>query len=943
MTDDRGPSPGEMPLISTAGNLPPVHPVALPLPIVPGYSVLRAVGQGGMCVVYEAWQEKPRRRVALKLLLPSLISPVLLRRFSLEVEILGRLEHPAIARIYEAGATTSGSFSQPFFAMEFIEGVPITEYVRQHTLSIPERVALLKRVVDGVHHAHQRGIIHRDLKPSNILVDANGQPKILDFGVSRLTEANIQITTAQKEAGIVIGTLSYMSPEQADGQADEIDVRTDIYALGVIGFEVLTGERPYRLDTQMIHEAVRMLHEQEPTRLGMVNRAFRGDLEIIVRKAMEKEKERRFASASALADDLQRYLNNEPITARSPSTWYRATKFVRRHKALVGSAAAMALALVSGLILAHVGLFRARRAEEKARRAEREAVQNQERAQANLLKAMDTVDQFMTVVAQGTLADVPGAAPAREQLLRDAVAFYEQFVAENQQDERLQRELNWALTRLGGFYRQVEKWPEAMEIWKRKLSLLEKRLAAEPHNSEHQRDLVRTYVEWAEGAKRQGAVDAAQQAFEKALTIGRALAEQHPESQEYQQDLARALNGLGRLFRQRKNLAASRLALEESLAIGRKLTNQYPDNAECKEDLTLALDELARTHNDSRDVVAAEAVLAESYSLYKDLLRGHPSSRDLRMRLGRMLGNWEGPGKQSRLEEANAIWRALAQDYPADPAIRRSLAWNELELKKSYPSDSPPPAPPSASRPAASSPPSETAGPVASAEAPPATEAPVRLDAQDIASQLRHAGQHVIVRGNVLSIIRAGQNQYTYINFSGNDEAHIQCIVHRNVLPSFTAVHGENLRAIAGQEVEIDGIINVYKGIPEIILTRPDQIRLISVNDSSLPVISATALDELRAYKGKRITVEGRIDGIGASPTSALTFLNFGKTTPGHFTAIIRKKNMEALVQALGGHPSVLLNGRTVRISGLLYYHQDVPNMEILEPGQISIVSQAPR
>jgi WD40 repeat protein/serine/threonine protein kinase len=311
------------------------------------YRILCCIGEGGMGTVYEAEQENPRRQVALKVIRPGLLSPALLKRFGQEGQILGRLHHTGIAQIYEAGTAEDG---RQFFAMEFIRGLTLDEYVRRHKLDARARIGLLGKVCDAVQHAHDQGIIHRDLKPGNILVDETGQPKVLDFGVARATDADLQMTTARTEAGQLLGTLSYMSPEQVTGDPAQVDRRSDVYALGVILFELLAERLPYHLQHLPLPEVARVIREQEPSRLGSINSVCRGDVEAIVGKALEKERERRYASAAALSADIRRYLNHEPILARPPSAVYQLRKFARRHKALVSGVLAVMVALVLGLV-----------------------------------------------------------------------------------------------------------------------------------------------------------------------------------------------------------------------------------------------------------------------------------------------------------------------------------------------------------------------------------------------------------------------------------------------------------------------------------------------------------------------------------------------------------------------------------------------------------------
>ena len=253
------------------------------------YKLLHVIGEGGMGTVYAAEEEHPRRRVALKLIRPGLMTPQMLRRFAYEADVLGRLEHPGIARIYHAAVTETPVGKQPFFAMELVHGLPLDRWVRTNKPSLKTRLELLIAVCQAVHHAHTKGVVHRDLKPANILITAEGQPKVLDFGIARVTDADVQATTLHTAAGEVVGTLPYMAPEQAAGRVRELDTSSDVYAIGVIAYELLSGRMPYEVRDKPLHQAISIICEQEPTRLSSVNRSLRGDVETIIGKALEKQ------------------------------------------------------------------------------------------------------------------------------------------------------------------------------------------------------------------------------------------------------------------------------------------------------------------------------------------------------------------------------------------------------------------------------------------------------------------------------------------------------------------------------------------------------------------------------------------------------------------------------------------------------------------------------
>jgi tetratricopeptide (TPR) repeat protein len=328
-----------------------------------------------------------------------------LRRFRQESQALARLQHPGIAQVYESNTADTGFGPQPFFAMEFIRGLPLKQYAEAHQLNTRQKLVLMVKVCEAVHHAHLRGLIHRDLKPGNILVDETGQPKILDFGVARVTEADAQEgdshPTMQTGLGQLVGTLAYMSPEQVLGDPLEVDTRSDVYALGVIMYELLSGRLPYEVNHRQLPDAVHTIREEEPASLSSIDRNYRGDVETLVRRALEKAKARRYASAADLGADIQRYLNEEPIAARPPSAGYQLQKFARRHRGLVASTAAVFLVLVAGIAVSTSQAIRANRAGEAARGerdralraegmatdAETQAVQERNRAVAEKQRA----------------------------------------------------------------------------------------------------------------------------------------------------------------------------------------------------------------------------------------------------------------------------------------------------------------------------------------------------------------------------------------------------------------------------------------------------------------------------------------------------------------------------------------------------------------------------
>jgi tetratricopeptide (TPR) repeat protein len=342
--------------------------------------------------VYLAEQEHPvRRQVALKLIKPGMDTRQVIARFDAERQALAMMEHPNIAKVLDAGATDTG---RPYFVMELVRGVPLTDYCDAHHLTTRHRLELFVQVCRAVQHAHQKGVIHRDIKPSNVLVtlhDGQPVPKVIDFGIAKATEAPLTDKTLLTEFRQMVGTPAYMSPEQAETDAADVDTRSDIYSLGVLMYELLTGTTPFdarELRAAAFGEVRRIIREVEPpapsTRLSTLGEALtgvaerrrtepaklgqsvRGELDWIVMKALEKERARRYDTASALAEDVQRYLRDELVLARPPARSYLVKKFVRRHKAAIATASAVAAALVLGLGVATAGFLRASRDRDRA-------------------------------------------------------------------------------------------------------------------------------------------------------------------------------------------------------------------------------------------------------------------------------------------------------------------------------------------------------------------------------------------------------------------------------------------------------------------------------------------------------------------------------------------------------------------------------------------------
>lgn len=383
------------------------------------YRIVRWLGEGGMGTVFEAEQSLPRRRVALKMIRPGVITPELQRRFAHETHLLGRLRHPGIAQIFEAGTHPGEGGAQPYFAMELVSGPTLMAYVDEHRPTLRARLSLLARICDAVEHAHQKGVIHRDLKPGNVLIDVGQepiQPKILDFGVARALDSDVQATTFRTDVGQIVGTLAYMSPEQVALDPAEVDTRSDVYALGVIGYQVLSGRLPYHDSYKSVPETLRAIAERDPVPLSSLDRAFRGEIDTLIGKALEKDRTRRYQSAAELAADLRRFLRNEPITAHPPSAMYQIRKFARRNRALVGGIGAAFVLLVVAVAGTSLGLVRARAASKLAGEETEKALTAVGRSQKMNEYLRGIIEWFDPSQAKGptvTMSDVLSEAEKR--------------------------------------------------------------------------------------------------------------------------------------------------------------------------------------------------------------------------------------------------------------------------------------------------------------------------------------------------------------------------------------------------------------------------------------------------------------------------------------------------------------------------------------------------
>ena len=624
-----------LPLAAAPSASPVPEPPAHPLPASIGnYRIVRLLGEGGMGAVYEAEQDRPRRRVALKVIKAAWASPEMLRRFEQESRALGRLQHPGIAQIYEAGSADAGFGVQPFFAMELIHGKPLVEYANEHKLNTRQRLELMIQVCDAVHHAHQRGIIHRDLKPGNILVDETGQPRILDFGLARATDSDAQ-ATRQTDMGQLLGTLAYMSPEQVLADPYALDTRSDVYALGVILYELLAGKMPYTL-SRHLHEAVRTIQVTDPAPLSAVSRVYRGDIETIVAKALEKDKERRYASAAGLAGDIRRYLNDEPIIARPASTSYQLQKFARRNKALVAGVASVFVVLVLGIVASTWEAVHARRAERKAQ--EQSAI-----AQAvNDFLQNDILGQASAYNQSG-----PGTKPdpdlkVRTALDRAAERITGKFVKQPEVEAAIR-------DTMGQTYQDLGLYPEARKQMERALDLERRVLGAENPKT------LRTMSRLGALAVRQGNTTEAETLLSQALQVSRrVLGPEHT-------DTLQCMSRLASVYYFEGKYAQAETLSDQTLEIQRRVLG--PEHI----DTLQSMGRLAGIYYSQSKYVQAEALYSKTLEIERRVLGPeHPNTLACMNNLANVYFS------QSKYVEAEALYdqtleierRVLGPEHP---------------------------------------------------------------------------------------------------------------------------------------------------------------------------------------------------------------------------------------------------------------------------------------
>jgi serine/threonine protein kinase/tetratricopeptide (TPR) repeat protein len=663
------------------------------------YKLMEKIGEGGMGLVFVALQQQPlRRKVALKVIKPGMDTRQVIARFEAERQALALMDHPNIAKVLDGGATTSGL---PYFVMELVKGVPITDYCDQNHVGVRERLELFTHVCRAVQHAHQKGIIHRDLKPSNVLVlSQDGTPlvKVIDFGVAKAIGQPLTDKTIYTQWTQLVGTPLYMSPEQAGQSGVDVDTRTDIYALGVLLYELLTGTTPFdreRLRQAGHDEMRRIIREEEPARpstriskLGQaattvssnrqsdprqLSRLFRGELDWVVMKCLEKDRNRRYETANGLARDVQRYLHDEPVEAGPPSAGYRLRKLARKYRAALGIAGLFVALLALGGAASAWQAVRATRAERQAVAERDRAEQERERAQAGFRMARDTVDRFFTQVADSPRLKGRGMEKFRKDLLQNAKDFYERFIRAELDAPRVRHDLGLAHQRLAKIEAVLGDFAAAQALSEKAIEILGELAQAHPEVVEYRRDLAASQYRLGAICYDADLPDRAEAAYRQALAVQEGLAADYPEVAEYRRALATTQGSRGILHGRSGRLQKAQESLEQALALWSRLVADDPRAPEDRHGLAGAQWGLGQAYKHRGWSDKAEAMLQQAEGNYEALAKDYPEVPEYRQSLARTYGTLGGlyhdnlaqaDKAEAAHQRALRIFEGLAREHP---------------------------------------------------------------------------------------------------------------------------------------------------------------------------------------------------------------------------------------------------------------------------------------
>jgi tetratricopeptide (TPR) repeat protein/tRNA A-37 threonylcarbamoyl transferase component Bud32 len=667
------------------------------------YELLEEIARGGMGVVYKARQQSLGRVVALKMVLRGRSASALdLRRFRIEAEAAAQIEHPNIVPIYEVGEVDG----QPYFSMKLIDGGGLDRHLDRLGKDPRATACLLARVARAVHHAHERGILHRDLKPANILLDAHGEPHVTDFGLAKsvwnLKEAGDDPTAADSakaadgeltQAGSIIGTPNYMAPEQADPRRGDVTTAADVYGLGAVLYAVLTGHPPFRGETMI--DVLMMVVEQPPALPRCCNPRVDRDLEAVCLKCLNKQPHQRYLSALALAEDLERWLANEPVAARPAGAWGRVVKWARRRPAaaaLVGVCLAAALTLAGGGLWYNAQLQTALQAATAGRE---EAQREHRRAESNFRRAFDTVDRMVRHLDREDLTHSPALDELRQAVLLDALGCYQELLKEKSDDPGVPYETGRAARRAGDIERLLGRQEAALEAYDQAQALLGRLVDDFPERASYRRELGCTHDSRGRLLQALGKLDEAEQSFNKAVARRRDLTEQFRNDPDYQRELAETLQRLGNLLRDTGRPEEAETVLREALDLCAGLVKEFPDERGYRQELASSQNNLGKFLGESGKGKDAEQQYRQALSLCEQLLAEAPASPEYRLDLARTqmnLGNllWATSRRNSNdersqqaektLRDARTLCVKLADEFRNVPDYRQELARSHTNL-----------------------------------------------------------------------------------------------------------------------------------------------------------------------------------------------------------------------------------------------------------------------
>jgi serine/threonine protein kinase/tetratricopeptide (TPR) repeat protein len=657
------------------------------------YAIVREIGRGGMGAVYLARRADGEfeKEVAIKVLKRGTDTDEVLRRFMGERQILARLDHPGIVRLIDAGTTDDGL---PYLAMDYVEGVPITEYARERQLSIPERLKLFREVCSAVAYAHQNLVVHRDLKPSNILVTKAGQPRLLDFGIAKLLQPEVDGAAATMTV-LRAMTPEYASPEQVKGNA--ITTVSDVYSLGVVLYELLTGDRPYHLKRGSPDEITHAICEQEPERpsttvtrnapaaekANEVQRQLRGDLDNIVLKALRKDPQRRYASVDQFSGDIRRHLEGLPVRARKDTISYRAGKFVGRHRLGVAAAVLLLLALLGGVIASTWEARRARSAEAKAQQRFDEV---RELAHSVLFDYHDEI------------AALPGSTKVRERLVKDALRYLDRLAGDAGGDKRLLRELGAAYQKVGkiqgnSYYNNLGDTAGGLKSYQHSLAIRQELAAADPGNRELQNDLADSYQGVGDVLYTMADLRGGLQNYQHALPIRERLLAEEPQNLNYRSALAEIYSRLSDIkgLEGFTNLGDTAGALADSEKAATLIEAAYkadPDNDKLRGSYSDSLIHATMLADTTGDIPTALANGRTVVTLMEQAVAADPNNQDYRTALANarmtlryaLVDNNEIAEAISDSRNVITELERMAAVDPKDVALRRniSVSYNAL-------------------------------------------------------------------------------------------------------------------------------------------------------------------------------------------------------------------------------------------------------------------------